>query len=381
MRILLLSCNTGEGHNATAKAIMEVLETEGVSCELTDVLACLSPRFSKFICNWHTRIYKYIPRLFDAGYRAFEHTDPDPDDTPPLYDLLSHGAGKLMQILSRADYDAVICVHVFAGMMMTEVRKAQNLQLPCFFVTTDYTCYPMTEQCDMDGYIIPHKDLVEEFVLAGLDGSRLLPFGIPVRQAFYSRKSQQEARAELDLPRKGLVVLLMCGSIGCGPIRKMARNLIDCLPEDSLVVSVCGKNEKLLESMSELSDPRLRVLGFTGQISAYMDAADLIVTKPGGLSTTEAAAKHLPMVLFNTVGGCESRNFDFFLSRGYAIGSDDAGQTVVLATQLALQPELRQQMRDKLAASFQENSAHSLAMHILQTFRKDAANRNPNGKN
>ena len=70
MRILFLSCNTGEGHNSTAKAIMEVLETQGSTCEIRDVLAWLSPRFSKFICSWHARIYRYAPRLFDASYRA-----------------------------------------------------------------------------------------------------------------------------------------------------------------------------------------------------------------------------------------------------------------------------------------------------------------------
>ena len=367
MRILLLSCNTGEGHNATAKAIMEVLEADGISCEMADVLACLSPRFSKFICNWHTRLYKYAPRLFDAGYRAFEYTEPDPDDTPALYDLLRLGTGKLAEMFACEDYDAVICVHIFAGMMMTEVRKTQELHLPCFFVTTDYTCYPMTEQCDMDGYIVPHVDLMEEFSIAGLERSRLLPFGIPVRQTFYSQKPRQEVRSELELPRDGIVALLMCGSMGCGPIKKMARGLIDRLPEDSVVVAICGKNEKLYESMSEILDPRLRVLGFTRQISDYMDAADMIVTKPGGLSTTEAAAKHLPMVLFNTVGGCESRNFDFFLSRGYALGSDDAGQTVDLAANLALQPELRQQIREKLEAYFTRNSTRSLVAHVLRT--------------
>ena len=315
MRILLLSCNTGEGHNSTAKAIIEELEAESISCDMEDVLACLSPRISKFICNWHTRIYKYVPRLFDVGYRAFESTEADPDDTPPLYELLRLGTGKLMEIVSRKNYDAVICAHVFAGMMMTELRRKYDLTLPSFFVLTDYTRYPMTEQCVMDGYFIPHKDLIPDFAIAGLECEHLYSFGIPVRPVFYTRKAQAEARALLELPENGLVVMLMCGSMGCGPIKKIARNLAERLPENATVVAVCGNNEKLYESMTELSDPRLRILGFTRQVATYMDAADIIVTKPGGLSTTEASVKHLPMVLFNTIGGCESRNFDFFLSR------------------------------------------------------------------
>ena len=366
MRILLLSCNTGEGHNATAKAIMQVLESSNISCELRDVLACLSPRFSKFISNWHVRLYKYAPRLFDVGYRAFERSEPDPEDTSFIYELLRFSAGKLLEILAEGNFDAVVCTHVFSGMMMTEVRRAFRLRIPCFFVATDYTCYPMTEQCEMDGYFIPDAALTPEYEAAGVPVSRLIPYGIPVRQDFYQPSDQPGARQLLQLPSEGLVVLLMCGSMGCGPIKKIARNLADRLPENATVVAVCGNNEKLYESMIELQDPRLRILGFTRQIAAYMDAADIIVTKPGGLSTTEASAKHLPMVLFNTVGGCESRNFDFYLSRGYALGSDDAEETVNLAISLAMQPDLRRQLRQTLEAAFPDNGGLKIAHHIMQ---------------
>lgn len=366
MRILLLSCNTGEGHNSTARAIMEVMEKEGAQCELKDVLQCLSPRFSKFICNSHARIYKYAPKLFDAGYRGMELFNPDPDELNLVYELLSLGAGKLRSLVLAGNYDAVICVHAFAGMMMTEVRRHYAVKLPCFFVATDYTCSPTVERCEMDGYFIPHRALAEEFVRSGLPGDRLIPSGIPVRQAFYSRADRDSARQLLDLPPEGLVVLLMCGSMGCGPMKRIALDLIEALPEETTVVAICGNNEKLYESLAEVMDPRLRVLGFTREISAYMDAADMIVTKPGGLSTTEAAAKGLPMVLFNAVGGCEAPNFQFFCQRGCAVGSSDAGEVVRQAALLAEDPARRAKMRQRLAEEFSGNSAASLAGHVLE---------------
>ena len=137
MRVLLLSCNTGEGHNSTAKAIMSVLEERGVECHVEDVLACLSPKFSKFICNWHTRLYKYAPKLSDVGYRAVERNGGDPEETSPIYELLALGARKLWDILVEGDYDAVICVHVFSALMMTEVRRNFVSKEPCYFVATD----------------------------------------------------------------------------------------------------------------------------------------------------------------------------------------------------------------------------------------------------
>ena len=365
MRILLLSCNTGEGHNATARAIMEVLQAEGVVCELRDVLACLSPRFSKFVCNWHSRLYRYAPKLSDVGYRAFERTA-DPEDTTLVYEMLSLGAGKVWQMLVQGNYDAVVCVHVFSGMLMTEVRREWGVEIPCFFVATDYTCSPTVEQCEMDGYFIPDAALSGEFIRAGLSSLRLIPSGIPVRQAFCSSGEKRAARRTLDLPEEGLVVLLMCGSMGCGPIRRIAMELMERLPENSLVAAICGNNEKLYETMSEIADPRLRVIGYTHQIPEYMDAADMIVTKPGGLSATEAATKHLPMVLINAVGGCEGKNFEFFLERGYAMGSQDAEKVIEQAVCLAEDSEAREAMGKRLAESFCHNSAKRIAQWVTE---------------
>ena len=159
MRVLFLSCNTGEGHNSTAKAIISVLEARGVECRIEDVLACLSPKFSKFISNWHARLYKYAPKLSDAGYRIFERNPGDPEDSvTPVYELLSLGARKLWEILVGGDYDAVVCVHLFSALMMTEVRKNFVSKEPCFFAATDYSPAPLLEYRKVRAAVIDVND-------------------------------------------------------------------------------------------------------------------------------------------------------------------------------------------------------------------------------
>lgn len=375
MRVVLLSCNTGEGHNSTARAIMEVLEQRGVECDLRDALAYLSPGVSKFICNWHVRIYKHAPKLFDVGYRAFERSA-DPDETAPIYEVLKLGAGKVWKMLMMGNYDAVICVHTFSGMLMTEVRKVWGVEIPCYFVSTDYTCHPTLEQCEMDGYFIPTSDLSSEFIRAGISSLHLIPYGIPVRQAFYTGQDKKEAREKLGLPEDGLVILLMSGSMGCGPIRRVARELLDRLPEHCMVVAICGNNEKLYETMSEIAGPRLQVLGYTKDVPAYMDASDIIVTKPGGLSSTEAANKHLPMVLINTVGGCESRNFDYFLEHRYAVGSSDPEMVIAQTVLLAVDEQRRTEIRNALKENFTENSAELIAQRVMDSAAQYRQRRN-----
>lgn len=367
MRILMLSCNTGEGHNSTANAIREVLEQRGVECEMIDVLGtCISPAFSKFICNAHARLYKYAPRLWDAGYRVSDkkQLEQDEEDFKMLFDLLRHSAQKLEKLIWEGKYDQVLCVHVFSGVMMTVVRKRGNVRVPCYFVATDYTCSPMVDQCDADGFFIPAADLAREFIADGVDGHKLIPCGIPVKQAFYARESREAARARLGLPRDAMIVLMMCGSMGCGPIRKLAMDLAQRL-ENALVVAICGRNEKLYAELTEEKLPSLRVLGYCTEVPSYMDAADMVVTKPGGLSATEAAVRHIPMVFINAVGGCESRNFSYFLSHGYALGSDESREVADLVVDLANCPEHMERMRCVLEKDFSFNSAGLIADRLM----------------
>ena len=366
MRVLLLSCNTGEGHNSTAKAIMSVLEERGVECKMEDVLACLSPKFSKFVCNWHVRLYKYAPKLSDAGYRALERNSGEPDESTPLYDLLALGARKLWEIVVDGNYDAIVCVHVFSALMMTELRRKWGVREPCFFVDTDYSVPPFLDQSELDGYFIPGEDVKEEFVQAGFPKEKLIVTGIPVRQEFYTHADRAETRADLGLPQEGIVALLMCGSMGCGPIRQIGEDLTARLPKGSVVVAVCGKNEKLYEAMAELQNPSLRVLGFSRNVPEYMDAADLIVTKPGGLSSTEAANKHLPMVFINAVGGCEAKNFERFIEQGFALGSKEADEVVDQAVYLASNTLAREEMVRLLAERFSQNSAEAISDHVMK---------------
>lgn len=365
MRIMMLSANTGEGHNSSAKAIMEVLQARGVECEIVDCLAFLSPGFSRFICDWHVRIYQHTPRVFDKGYRLMENTA-NPDSFSPISELLSLGAGKLYGAITQKHYDGVVCVHPFAGVMITEVKKSWDLPIPTMLVATDYTCSPTVEQCDVDAFCVPHIGVQEEFTQAGIGTEKQFLCGIPVRQVFYEPAQRAQARAELGLPQEGTVVLVMCGSMGLGPIQSIAIKTLEQMPEDSVMVAVCARNEKLREEMEAVDDDRLRVLGYIDNFPRYLEASDLLLTKPGGLSSTEAANKHIPMVFINMVGGCESRNFDLFLKNGYAVGSDDPEETVRIAIRMVWDQAGRARIQENLKRDFTVNTVAQIADKIME---------------
>lgn len=374
MRILILSCNTGEGHNSTARAIREQAEKNGDTVDIINALSYWPSGTEKFLCEGQVFLYKNLPELFGAGYRFFETVAEKTNEKREAgkkqgqgLSLLVRGpAEKLYEELSEGSYDAIISVHVFASLMLSEIRRRHGREQPVYFIATDYTCSPGAGFADYDYAIIPAPELVEEFVSLGARRETLLPFGIPVNENFYHRTDKQKAKESLGLPADRRVVLLMSGSMGCGPIEKTVEAMLDMLPDDSVLAAVCGRNERLLVRLQKLAQKnrKLYPIGFTREIATYMDAAELIVTKAGGLSSTEAAVKHLPIVFIDAIPGLESHNRDFFEENGYAICGNSPEDIAGIIAELMNDPQRLATMRRKMERAFSHHSAREICDHV-----------------
>ncbi len=366
MRVLILSCNTGEGHNSAAKAIGAQLEAQAVEYEIVDALAFISEKVSDFISGWHVRIYQHVPALFNIGYRVEEITSPRPKDTSALYRFLSKGAENLYEYIQKGGFDRVVSTHAFASLIMRRVKQDHKDAPDQVFVATDYTCSPFVAECQADMYMIPDEKLMQEFLQCGIARERILPTGIPVGEVFHTPRNKEKSKEALGLPKEKRVALLMCGSMGCGPIRQLARELVDRIPKDTVLVVICGHNKKLYEDMQALANrENFRAVGYTRQMPLYMDAAELIITKPGGLSSTEAAAKRLPMFFINAVGGCEGRNLEFYRGNGLACGANDVKALVQLVVTKLETPGALDRMRKALEKNFPHHGAKEISDYVL----------------
>ncbi len=366
MRVLILSCNTGEGHNSAAKAVGAQLEAQKVEYEIVDALAFISEKVSDFISGWHVRIYQHVPVLFNIGYRLEELASPRPKETSTLYRFFSKGAENLYEYIQKGNFDRVVSTHAFASLIMRRVKQDHPEAPDQVFVATDYTCSPFVAECQADMYMIPDEKLTDEFLRCGISKERILPTGIPVNEIFHTPRNKVKSREALGLPGDHRVALLMCGSMGCGPIRRLARELVDKIPEDTILVVICGHNEKLYQDMQELSNRKnLRAVGYTKQMPLYMDAADLIITKPGGLSSTEAAAKRLPMFFVNAVGGCEGRNLEFYQGNGLACVANSVKELVELVLRKLETPGELDKMATALEKNFSHQGAREISSYVL----------------
>ena len=183
MRILILSGNTGEGHNSAARAMQEYFCARGCACRILDGLQFLSRPKNEFICKSHVFLYRKLPMVYGMGYRLEEYQA----QHQPYQKKLNAKAARmtrrslprrkrdLQTYLEDGGFDAVICVHVFAAKLMSELRRSGAVHIPCFFLATDYTCSPGVNQLDMDAWLIPHAGLIPEFESYGIPREKLIP--------------------------------------------------------------------------------------------------------------------------------------------------------------------------------------------------------------
>ena len=335
MRALILSCNTGGGHNAAGRALLEALTLRGIDCEMKDTLSFGSRGASKSVSGTYISIARSAPSLFGTIYKAGELIS-NPRRKSPVYLANTFYADKLALYIERGGFDTVLCPHLFPAEALTYLRAHHRFNVRFYGVATDYTCTPFWEETDIDRFFIPSEALRAEYVGKGFAKERLVVTGIPVSRRFAQKTEKGEARRELGVAHAGRVYLCMTGSMGFGDVGDLAAG-IRRLDGDALVLVLAGSNQKLIAALESRfgADGLVRAVRYTTKVPLYMDASDVVLTKPGGLSSTEAAVKNVPLVHTAPIPGCETLNARFFSERGMSARAETAEEAAQAACLLA----------------------------------------------
>lgn len=358
-KVLLLSCSTGQGHNSSAKAIKEYFSLQGIDCEIRDAFDFISERLAEFISWGHSFMYRYIPQLFRWGYQYTQKHSSIFENSSRVYRFLISGTEKLRQYILEEEYDTVICTHPFSAIMLSHIQKHFPLLVETAFVTTDYTCYPGMNAYRLGKNFVSNKEQIDGCHRWEIPQSQIIATGIPVGLKFFQRFEKPDAKRQLKINKNNVHLLMMCGSMGCNVMKKILRHLAKELPEQAEISVICGTNKRLYKNMKRRyrTNSRIHIVAYTDNISLYMDAADLYLTKPGGISVTEAAAKNLPMIFVNAVAGCEQHNMDFFLNMGAAVTADTPRKLASKSINLLRSPAERHYMKEQLQKYQQPNGA------------------------
>ncbi len=370
MKVLILSCNTGQGHNSTGRALIAEFQKRGVTADMRDALAFGSQFTSKVVCDIHAGASLHTPRLLGAGIGVARIIDAAGGRHSPCYLANMPYADALYRFITENGYDVLIMPHVFPSEAITRMRRKhpEMREIPSYFIGTDYAYPYFLHDTELDGYIIPHPDLVEDFASAGIPRDKIHPFGIPVASAFTEKVEKHEARARLGLPQDGKIVLIMTGSMGFGNTEALVKNLLEsCSPETTVLV-MGGNNTRMKTRLRTRygGEPRLRVLDFTKEVSLYMDASDLLFTKPGGLSSTEAAVKGIPFLHTAPIPGWEEDNIKFFRARGLSSYGKDTKELTLRALFLLANPHRCEEMCAAQAKTISPHAARDVCDLILK---------------
>jgi len=329
MEALILSCGTGGGHNSAGVAVKEELARRGWGVTMLDPYSLVSADLAKKVGNVYIRVAQRTPKLFGLAYRLGELYTRLPVRSP-VYFVNRRMVPVLSGYLREHPVDVVVCTHLFPGEILTAM-KDQGLPVPkTVFVATDDACIPFTEECRFDYFCIPSAFLWGEFAGRGIPGEKLVVTGIPVKREFSNPVSREEAKDALGLSREKRYILLSGGSIGAGKVMSAVRTVVKFLNHypDCCLIAVCGSNERLYHRLTRRfgKDSRVTVLKTTDRMALYMRSCDVFLSKPGGLSSAEAASMGVPLIHLPPIPGCETRNRRFFAQRKMSVGVNSPRQ-------------------------------------------------------
>lgn len=313
MKALILSHNTGGGHNSVSSALKEEFDKNGIECNVAYANIPMSgvtyTKTSKKFSIYDEMI-KAAPHLYKAIY-ILGNMYSKLNVKSPLYGYNMIYAKNLEKYIIDNNIDLVIATHLFPGETITFLNK-RNRDIHFVVVNTDYIFIPLMNEICPNYYIIPAKDLKNEFTKYKIEKKKLLPFGIPVSSKFKKRIPKEDARKKLGLPLDKKIILLMTGSMGFGRINLVIDDIIEKYRNSTHIVVLCGSNSRLKARLEKRYKFNLEALSYKNNVEEYMDACDVLLTKPGGISITEAAVKNVPMIMNRPIPGWEEINAEYF---------------------------------------------------------------------
>ncbi len=371
MKVLILSVTAGQGHNSTAKALQIQFESMGVECQVLDTLNYLNKLLGETVSKGYLLSVENAKTLYKTVYHKLERREKNANHRSAIRLTNMIFLKKMKRYIGIYAPDIIICTHPFVAIIVDIMIQQQKLHALTVGVVTDFAMHPFWEESLHFDYIVTASEwMTVQAVKKGFRPEQVLSLGIPIHPKFAVSLPKEEARRRLGLEAGLPTLLMMSGSMGYGNIVEILQKL-DALDLPMQILTVCGNNADAKARIDELPT-RKKVLnfGFIDYVELLMDAADCIVTKPGGLTTSEALAKNLPMLIVNPIPGQEERNTEFLLNTGAAMAVNDMCSLEELVRNLFTLPGRLEAMRDSIRPLSRPQSTANICQFAVQAVQQ-----------
>src|SRR5262245_59176950 len=371
-RVLLLSASSGAGHVRAAQALEKAFAARGdCAVEHIDALKYVSNLFQNLYDKTYISMVRKAPELMGVLY---ERTDQPWQHPRRRLALDRLNAQPMIRMLKRVQPDLCVATHFLPAEILAWLIAKKKLQAKNAIVVTDYDVHAMWLCRTVSRYYVALPEAVEYLTRIGVPREIIRVTGIPVDPLFAKPLDRSKARAYLKLDPAAPIILLAAGGYGVGPVEQLVQDLL-ALQRPWQLVAIAGKAEKVKKRLDEIAhsagslpggNPRLVPVGFTTEMDQYMAAADLLVGKAGGLTTSEALARNLPMVLIEPIPGQEFRNADHLLENGAAIRCNNLPAAAWKISKLLDDSARLTRLREAAAQMARPNAAADIAEDALR---------------
>lgn len=371
-RVLLLSASSGAGHVRAAQALEKAFAARG-DCivEHIDAIKYASKLFQNIYDKTYISMVRKAPELMGVVY---ERTDQPWQNARRRLALDRLNAQPMIRMLKRVQPDLCVATHFLPGEILAWLVAKKKLQARNAIVVTDYDVHAMWLCRTVSRYYVAIPEALEYLSGIGVPREIIRVTGIPIDPLFAAPLDRFSARAHLKLDPAAPVLLLAAGGYGVGPVEQLVQDLL-ALQKPWQLVAIAGKAENVKKRLDEIArsagslhsgSPRLVPVGFTTEMDQYMAAADLLVGKAGGLTTSEALARHLPMALIEPIPGQEFRNADHLLENGAAIRCNNLPAAAWKIAKLLDDPARLTRLRESAERMARPNAAADIAEDALR---------------
>jgi processive 1,2-diacylglycerol beta-glucosyltransferase len=371
-RVLLLSASSGAGHVRAAQALEKAFAARG-DCvvEHIDTIQYVSKLFQRVYDKAYISMVRRAPELMGVLY---ERTDQPWQHPRRRLAMDRLNTGPMIRLLKRVQPDLCVCTHFLAAEIVAWLIAKRKLHAHNAIVVTDYDVHAMWLCRTVDRYYVAIEEAAEYLARIGVPREKMQITGIPVDPLFAKSLDRAEARRTLGLDPTALSILVSAGGYGIGPVEQLVKDLL-AVQRPWQVVAIAGKAEKVHKRLEEISRTagklpsgatRLVPVGFTADMDKYMAAADLLVGKAGGLTTSEALSRALPMALIEPIPGQEERNSDHLLEAGAAIRCNNLPAAAWKIAKLLDDPARLSRMRDAARGMGKPGAAAAIAEDALR---------------
>jgi processive 1,2-diacylglycerol beta-glucosyltransferase len=323
-RILVLSASVGAGHLRAAEAVeaaIRQLAPDAVVKNI-DVLDLTNAAFRRLYSRTYLDLVNKAPQVLGYVYDLLDQPPSAQRKADRLRLLVERlNLRRFSRLLRSENWDVIVNAHFLPAEIIAALRRNGDIATPQLTVTTDFETHRLWVNQPCEHYFTATEEGAAYLEHWGVPRGQITATGIPVHPVFSQTKDRRQCRAQLGLEDARPMILQLAGGFGLGPVEKLFQGLLS-IAKPLAVVVASGRNEELQRRLEQIEVPprhHVRILGFTTQMDELMAAADVVLSKPGGLTTSEALASGAALMIANPIPGQEARNSDFLLENGAAI--------------------------------------------------------------